>query len=178
MERKDNSDSKKYRFYRKPSLRRKGPEIKHTKTSLARILIANPLLKKKLENEDHKNEKKLTNINRVSFIKTRGPTCLNLKVPNFSNIRLSISDFNKQILSSTRILEDDVFVCDKHKEQTQNNKVSSRNIEKENKCPSRKSLSSKFKEKKSKEIRALLKNSSGSTKRRSRSLDSSMLPSK
>lgn len=36
---------KKYVFYRKPSLKMKGPEVKQTKTSMKRLLIANPLLK-------------------------------------------------------------------------------------------------------------------------------------
>lgn len=36
---------KKYVFYRKPSIKKKAPEIKQTKTSMKRLLIANPLLK-------------------------------------------------------------------------------------------------------------------------------------
>lgn len=43
---KDRSGKdKKYVFYRKPSLKKKAPEVKQTKTSMKRLLIANPLLK-------------------------------------------------------------------------------------------------------------------------------------
>lgn len=43
---KDHSGKeKKYQFYRKPSIKKKVPEVKQTKTSMKRFLIANPLLK-------------------------------------------------------------------------------------------------------------------------------------
>lgn len=41
----NTSKEKKYVFYRKPSLKKKGPEVKQTRTSMKRLLIANPLLK-------------------------------------------------------------------------------------------------------------------------------------
>ncbi|XP_050501147.1 uncharacterized protein LOC126881129 [Diabrotica virgifera virgifera] len=40
-----DGNSKKYKFYRKPPVRKTIPEVKQTKTSIARLLKANPLLK-------------------------------------------------------------------------------------------------------------------------------------
>lgn len=50
---KDNkSGSRKYTFYRKPSIKKKVPEVKQTLTSYKRMLKANPLLKYELEGKD------------------------------------------------------------------------------------------------------------------------------
>lgn len=38
-----DQEEKKYKFYRKPSIKKTGPEVRQTKTSLKRFLIANPL---------------------------------------------------------------------------------------------------------------------------------------
>nr|XP_023023447.1 uncharacterized protein LOC111511647 [Leptinotarsa decemlineata] len=47
---KDKSEnSKKYHFYRKPSIKKKAPEVKQTRTSMKRMLQANPLLKYEME---------------------------------------------------------------------------------------------------------------------------------
>nr|CAI5853431.1 unnamed protein product [Callosobruchus analis] len=40
----DSINTRKYRFYRKPSFKKKAPEVRQTKTSLKRIQQANPLL--------------------------------------------------------------------------------------------------------------------------------------
>ncbi|KAJ8919855.1 hypothetical protein NQ315_006384 [Exocentrus adspersus] len=45
----NKSDTKKYKFYRKPSIKKKPPEVKQTKTSYKRMLNSNPLLKFELE---------------------------------------------------------------------------------------------------------------------------------
>ncbi|KAG5899845.1 hypothetical protein JTB14_012316 [Gonioctena quinquepunctata] len=47
---KDKTEnSKKNNFYRKPSIKKKVPEVKQTKTSMRRLLKANPLLKYEME---------------------------------------------------------------------------------------------------------------------------------
>ncbi|XP_018564806.1 uncharacterized protein LOC108906124 [Anoplophora glabripennis] len=48
----NKSDSRKYNFYRKPSIKKKGPEVRQTLTSYKRMLKANPLLKHELEGKD------------------------------------------------------------------------------------------------------------------------------
>ncbi|KAJ8928106.1 hypothetical protein NQ314_019332 [Rhamnusium bicolor] len=48
---KEKTD-KKYNFYRKPSIKKKAPEVKQTLTSYKRMLKANPLLKYEMEGVD------------------------------------------------------------------------------------------------------------------------------
>lgn len=51
-DKEEKSESKKYNFYRKPSIKKKAPEVKQTITSYKRMLKANPLLKYELEGKD------------------------------------------------------------------------------------------------------------------------------
>lgn len=80
---KDNSGKeKKYAFYRKPSIKKKGPEVKQTKTSMKRLLIANPLLKYQNEGLELPKIEKLTmNEEAAKSLKT---------LPNFKQTRHSI----------------------------------------------------------------------------------------
>lgn len=77
---KAKGDSKKYNFYRKPSIKKKVPEVKQTRTSYKRMLIANPLLKYELEGKDlalltkHSQESVNGNNNAESIAKKNLPS--------------------------------------------------------------------------------------------------------
>ncbi|XP_056629733.1 uncharacterized protein LOC130440523 [Diorhabda sublineata] len=164
-----DDNSKKYKFYRKPSIKKKGPEVKQTKTSLARLFKANPLLKygNSAKHEPSRTkELKLEPINldapKISKnnISGNGPY-LKSKIINFDKHRLSSSDFITPILSSTLIepnVDSDVFIecpqpplrgrtkCNSSKEEQWNN---NKPINKKNE---RKTLSSQYLNKKKREF--------------------------
>ncbi|XP_072380596.1 uncharacterized protein [Diabrotica undecimpunctata] len=186
-------NSKKYKFYKKPPVRKTVPEVKQTKTSIARILKANPLLKyennqvKDIPTDASTNSSKILPINTkelkmsLMHFSGNGP-----KIGFLCNAKISCSDPDNPILSSTLITDEEVFAkptskpqfnLPKKKEPLKNNvrPVSTKpNIV-------RKTLSSQHIEKRKKELYEITKRGKISNginkplksilKRRSRSLD-------
>ncbi|KAG5877341.1 hypothetical protein JTB14_030712 [Gonioctena quinquepunctata] len=145
---KDKTEnSKKYNFYRKPSIKKKVPEVKHTKTSMKRMLKANPLLKYEKEGIPLPCASQERNKDQAAPCGSKNPKNNSSKpcgivrlagnVPNPNarhmtlNQRLSSSDFKSTntILSST-VLDDEVFTngdrAISKKKPTENSKTASR----------------------------------------------------
>lgn len=85
-----NNKEKKYVFYRKPSIKKKGPEVKQTKTSMKRLLIANPLLKYEKEGiELEQLQKVITNgTDTVPLEKSLQKSATNNKENKFKDPKL------------------------------------------------------------------------------------------
>lgn len=112
---KKDQNSEKYVFYRKRAIKKTAPKIRHTKTSVIRILNAHPLLHEKLDKELLKKENSVVpngKTNAISSLtngrKRRGSiisgNVINRKLVNTrkSKSLQSLVDFeNKKIFSST-----------------------------------------------------------------------------
>lgn len=187
MEKRDNpsssnkhdiENSRKYKFYRKPSIKKKGPEVKQTKTSLARLFKANPLLKYEYSanhEPPHTKEIKLEPVNpaapkmSINNISGNGPH-VKSKIINFDRHRISSSDFiTPKLLSSTLIEPDDVFIeCSDEPPLKGRPKITSSKEEKRNnnkpinkKNDERKTISSQYLNKKKRDYAE--KNKKGNT---------------